>query len=67
MVKLPADEDTPEKRVAKIFAKMDKAPLFDQEKLSLTAIQDNDGKLTMEEFREGSKNDPSIVQVRGRF
>jgi Ca2+-binding EF-hand superfamily protein len=69
MVKLPADEDTPEKarfspdsqrcqglldnkfpqRVDKIFRNMDK---------------DKDAKLTYEEFVEGSKQDPTIVQVR---
>ncbi|KAJ3209805.1 Neuronal calcium sensor 1 [Dinochytrium kinnereticum] len=46
MVKLPADEDTPEKRVTKIFGMMD---------------LDKDGMLNMDEFREGSKKDPSIV------
>ncbi|KAI9320403.1 calcium-binding protein NCS-1 [Dichotomocladium elegans] len=48
MVKLPADEDTPEKRVNKIFALMD---------------TDKDDRLTMEEFKEGSRKDPSIVQA----
>lgn len=48
MVDLPEDEDTPEKRVDKIFHKMDK---------------NDDGKLTMDEFREGSKCDPWIVQA----
>jgi len=48
MVDLPEDEDTPDKRVDKIFRKMDK---------------NNDGKLTMDEFREGSKCDPWIVQA----
>lgn len=49
MVKLPPDEDTPEKRVNKIFDTMD----FNKDK-----------QLTYEEFAEGSKKDPSIVQVR---
>lgn len=48
MVKLPEDEDTPEKRVTKIFAMMDK---------------DHDGTLTLEEFKIGSKKDPTIVQA----
>jgi len=64
MVKLPQDEDTPEKvastprapieilisfqRVDKIFRNMDK---------------DKDAQLTYEEFVEGSKQDPTIVQV----
>lgn len=52
MVKLPEDEDTPEKRVDKIFKNMDK---------------DSDAKLTFEEFVEGSKQDPTIVQVRNAF
>jgi neuronal calcium sensor 1 len=71
MVKLPADEDTPEKvckdlrtrwyarapdillpsskRVDKIFRNMDR---------------DKDAQLTFDEFYEGSKQDPTIVQVR---
>lgn len=48
MVKLPADEDTPEKRVKKIFRMMDK---------------DENGSLDMEEFKEGSKRDETIVSA----
>jgi len=48
MVKLPQDEDTPEKRVQKIFKNMDR---------------DMDANLTYDEFVEGSKQDPTIVQA----
>lgn len=48
MVKLPEDEDTPEKRVRKIFRMMDK---------------DENGSLDMEEFKEGSKRDETIVSA----
>jgi Ca2+-binding EF-hand superfamily protein len=41
------DED-PKARVAKIFEQMD---------------TDNDNKLTLDEFKEGSRNDPRIVQA----
>lgn len=46
MVKLSDDEATPELRVKKIFHTMDK---------------NEDGYITLEEFREGSKVDPSII------
>ncbi|XP_046362231.1 neuronal calcium sensor 1-like [Haliotis cracherodii] len=48
LLDLPKDEDTPEKRVNKIFDQMD---------------LNHDGMLTKEEFREGSRNDPWIVQA----
>ncbi|CZT14346.1 probable regulator of phosphatidylinositol-4-OH kinase protein [Ramularia collo-cygni] len=48
MVKLPEDEDTPEKRVKKIFKMMDK---------------DENGSLDMAEFKEGSKRDETIVSA----
>lgn len=48
LMDLPEDEDTPEKRVEKIFSQMD---------------VNNDGRLTKDEFREGSKCDSWIVQA----
>jgi len=48
MVKLPEDEDTPQKRVTKIFRMMDK---------------DENGSLTLDEFREGSQKDATIVSA----
>ncbi|ODQ65987.1 EF-hand protein [Nadsonia fulvescens var. elongata DSM 6958] len=48
MVKLPEDESTPEKRVDKVFSRMNKT---------------KDDELTLEEFRIGSKADPTIVSA----
>jgi len=47
-VNLPEEENTPEKRVERIFNLMDK---------------NADGHLTMAEFMEGSKQDQSIIQA----
>jgi len=47
-VNLPAEENTPQKRVDKIFSLMDK---------------NGDGRLTQEEFLIGAKSDQSIVQA----
>lgn len=46
MVKLPEDEDTPEKRVKKFFRLMKK---------------DESESLDMAEFKEGSRRDETIV------
>ncbi|KAI5303069.1 Neuronal calcium sensor 1 [Ascosphaera pollenicola] len=48
MVNLPEDEDTPEKRVRKLFRLMDK---------------DVSESLNLEEFKEGSKRDETIVSA----
>ena len=78
MVKLPEDEDTPEK-VSRVslphFSFISKGRLIDipgipsfgtlqrVDKLFRKMDLNKDAKLNYEEFKEGSKQDPTIVQV----
>ena len=64
------EEETPQKRVKHIFEIMDtvRCLLVSVCKLSHTQLlQDQDGRLSREEFLEGGKSDPSIAKSLSIF
>lgn len=66
MVKLPSDEDTPEKvrpRPHSLAFSALIARLQRVDKIFRNMDRDKDAKLTYDEFVEGSKQDPTIVKV----
>ncbi|KNZ79903.1 Calcium-binding protein NCS-1 [Termitomyces sp. J132] len=63
MVKLPPDEDTPEKRFLSLWLILITPPFQRVDKIFRNMDRDKDAKLTYEEFVAGSKQDPTIVQV----
>lgn len=74
MVKLPEDENTAQKRADKIFALMDLNKDHEREQQTRLGSQHSPANaqltldalalaVTFEEFKEGSKKDPTIVQV----
>ena len=68
VVRLPPDEDTPEKVSTVAILVINAAQpilLHNQrvEKIFRMMDRDKDAQLTFEEFVEGSKQDPTIVQV----
>ena len=72
-VRLPEDENTAEKRVDKIFSLMDKVCLdltsfshsytIHTRRYLCVLLQNHDDQLTIDEFKEGAKKDPFILQA----
>ncbi len=66
MVGLPPDEDTPQKVLLSFstLISYSTSPLQRVDKIFRNMDKNADARLTFDEFAEGSKLDPTIVQVR---
>lgn len=65
MVEFPEDEDTPQKRVNKIFQEMDLVMSYccHGDCYDTCYLQNQDGKLSLDEFCQGASCDPTIIQA----
>ena len=63
MVQFPEDEDTPQKRVNKIFQEMDVVSRIIVNMVTIFHWQNQDGKLSLDEFCQGAGADPTITQA----
>ena len=69
MVEQEEEEDTPQRRVKHIFETMDTVSVMMNVWLYVCHLytQDQDGRLSKDEFTQGAKTDPSIAKYLSLF